>query len=268
MLPPSTGEFALSAEHRASQEVFGRDDVVEFYETFVDGLLPCEDYVFTRAVPLGARVLDLGVGAGRTTPFLSARASSYVGLDYSPGMIAACRRRFPDAGDDVDFVQGDASELGRFDDSSFDVVVFSFNGIDCLHPDDIRHRCLREIHRVLRPGGVAVISEHNPRALIVRPRPVRNVSPKLAVARLARAARESFARIARLGRTEMVRRGDGYYYETQHGGTWWHAALPSRVVREVEAFGFRRVGEIVGFDHPLKARRFVTGWYYYTFEKH
>lgn len=267
-MAPSLEGPTVSLEAAASYEVFGRDDIVEFYETFVDGLLPAEEHVFSQAIPVGARVLDLGVGAGRTAPYLADRASSYVGLDYSPAMIAACRRRFPAAGAETDFVEGDAADLARFPDGSFDAVVFSFNGIDCLHPDDARHRCLREIERVLRPGGVAVISEHNPRALIVRPKPLRGVSLKLATARLVRAVTASLALIRRLGPTRTVWRGHGYYFDTSHpGGTWWHAAVPAHAIAEIESFGFFRVGEIVGYDHPRHARSLLTGWYYYTFEK-
>jgi SAM-dependent methyltransferase len=41
----------------------------------------------------GARVLDLGVGAGRTTSFLAPRASTYLGIDVSRKMVRSARRR-------------------------------------------------------------------------------------------------------------------------------------------------------------------------------
>ncbi len=261
-MSPAPDELDLGDAHASSQQVFARDDVVEFYSSFVEGLLPCEEHVFSRAVAPGARVLDLGVGAGRTTPYLVARSSSYVGLDHSPGMVAACAARYPG----TDVVEGDASDLSRFVDASFDAVVFSFNGLDCLHPDDARLRCLAEIRRVLVPGGVAVLSSHNPRALLVRPRPWRGVNPKLGAVRLARAARASAGRITRLGLTRTVRSGSGYYVDPEHGGLCLHAATPAQFVAEVEGVGFHRVGEIIGVDHPHPGRAWLTGWYYYTFQ--
>lgn len=259
---PAPGAVA-SGEHAATRNAFRRDDVVHFYATFLEDLLPGEAYVFDRAVPQGARVLDLGVGAGRTTPFLSERASHYVGLDYSEGMLVECRRRFPD----LEFVQADASDLSQFTDSSFDVVVFSFNGIDCLHPDAVRFRCIAEIRRVLAPRGIAVISEHNPRAIFVAPRPVRGVPPKVALARVLIAARATASRTVELGATRMFRTGIGYYFDAEQGGNWFHAAVPSRVVQEWDGEGFERCGEIVGYDHPAPAGALRTGWYYYTFQK-
>lgn len=250
-------------QHLESQRAFARDDVVEFYATFLDDLLPCERLVFDRMVAPGARVLDLGVGTGRTTPFLSERASRYVGLDYSSGMLERCRETFPD----LEFVRADASDLSQFSGGEFDVVVFSFNGIDCLHPDATRLRCLSEVHRVLADDGRAIFSEHNPRALLSRPRPLRGVPPKLAAARLGRATKESVLRSVRLLPTGMFWRGSGYYREPQHGGTSWHAATPKRAVAEIEQVGFRRVGEIVGDDHPRKPSTLRTGWFYYCFER-
>src|SRR3954465_7082675 len=60
-------------------------------------------------------VLDLGVGSGRTTPHLRRISSKYTGLDYSPEMIATCRRSYPG----VDFLVGDARDLSAFEAGSF-----------------------------------------------------------------------------------------------------------------------------------------------------
>ncbi|HMT33005.1 MAG TPA: class I SAM-dependent methyltransferase [Dermatophilaceae bacterium] len=104
----------------------------------------------------GARILDLGIGAGRTTGHLLPLAGRYVGIDYSAQLVAAARERFPEA----DLRVGDARDLGAFADGSVDVVVFSFNGIDYMGHAD-RLLTLAEIRRVLAPGGLFVFASHN-----------------------------------------------------------------------------------------------------------
>jgi SAM-dependent methyltransferase len=105
---------------------------------------------------VGKRVLDLGVGGGRTAPYLAERCASYIGVDFSEAMVQACLGRYPR----LDFRQGDARDLSQFADGEFDFALFSFNGIDYVGHDD-RGRILREVARVLRPGGALVFSSHN-----------------------------------------------------------------------------------------------------------
>jgi SAM-dependent methyltransferase len=104
-------------------------------------------------------VLDLGVGAGRTTVFFAPFARTYLGIDLAPRMIATCRERFSRL-NVCDFQVGDAADLEHLTSASFDVVLFSFNGIDCLEPAR-REFCLRSVHRLLRPGGTFLFSAHN-----------------------------------------------------------------------------------------------------------
>lgn len=101
-------------------------------------------------------ILDIGVGAGRTTPLLLAISRDYIGIDYTPEMVEACRAHHPGAR----IEHMDARDLGRFADGQFALVVFSFNGIDAVHVDD-RPKVLREVRRVLQPGGIFIVSAHN-----------------------------------------------------------------------------------------------------------
>src|SRR6267142_1420938 len=107
-----------------TKAAFNRPETVDIYAK-LEGLTPCERYLFEKHIPKGANVLDLGVGAGRTTAILSDRAGSYVGLDFAPEMIRACRERFPG----LDLRVQDAADLSAFPDASFDAAVFSFNGL-------------------------------------------------------------------------------------------------------------------------------------------
>ena len=100
-------------------------------------------------------MLDIGVGAGRTTYFFAPRVKQYLGMDYSATMIKACKALYPS----LAFEVGDVRTL-TYKDSSFDFLLFSFNGLDSISPTD-RHTALKEIYRVLAPGGYFAFSTHH-----------------------------------------------------------------------------------------------------------
>ena len=108
-------------------EIYGRPEIVAYYDREQD-LHGAERQLFDRYIKPGCDILDIGVGAGRTTPYLSRLASRYVGADLSEAMIARCQEKFPN----LTFLVVDATDLSALPDASFDVVVFSFNGIDVI----------------------------------------------------------------------------------------------------------------------------------------
>jgi ubiquinone/menaquinone biosynthesis C-methylase UbiE len=105
------------------------------------------------------RMLDAGVGAGRTTYHFAPLAKEYVGVDISKNMIRACRRKFRNYPKRVPFEVADARNL-PFKDNCFDFVLFSFNGIDSVNHED-RLKTLHEIRRVTKNGGYFCFSTHN-----------------------------------------------------------------------------------------------------------
>jgi len=100
--------------------------------------------------------LDIGCGAGRTTPHLLNLSANYIGIDYSEDMIVQCQNRFRDA----QFLHCDVRDMSCFEKEQFEVILFSYNGLDYLSHED-RIIGLREIYRVLKKGGFFIFSSHN-----------------------------------------------------------------------------------------------------------
>jgi len=100
----------------------------------------------------GARLLEVGCGMG-TDLLQFARGGAYcTGVDLTPRSIEITRHRFKLYGADGNFMISDGERL-PFRSESFDVVYS--NGV--LHHTPDTAGSIREVHRVLRPGGVAKI---------------------------------------------------------------------------------------------------------------
>jgi SAM-dependent methyltransferase len=109
----------------------------------------------------GDRIVDLGCAAGAVTHFLSQFGCDVVGVDAEPRAIEKARSLFPQ----LEFVLADVRSL-PFDNASFDKAVAA----DLVeHLDDETFRAtLRQLRRVLVPGGTFTLYTPNPRHLIER----------------------------------------------------------------------------------------------------
>jgi ubiquinone/menaquinone biosynthesis C-methylase UbiE len=98
----------------------------------------------------GLEVLELAAGTGLVTRELARTAKRVVATDLSEGMLAVLRGRLDDQGaGNVDVRTADATALD-FPDCGFDAVVMA----NLLHLLPDPGAALREVHRVLRPGGL------------------------------------------------------------------------------------------------------------------
>lgn len=110
--------------------------------------------VLTKWIPEGGVVLEIGPGAGRWSEVLLQRAARLVLVDVSERPLELCRDRF--AGDErLECILSSGSDLPGIQDGSID-AVWSFDVFVHVAPSD-QAAYLKEIARVLVPGGLAVI---------------------------------------------------------------------------------------------------------------
>jgi SAM-dependent methyltransferase len=129
--------------------------VDDFRQAITWGLTVPETYCLNLVPPSHRRsVIDIGIGAGRTTGPLSKMFKQYAGIDYSPEMVQAAKVEFPGA----DLRVMDVRQLAL--EQSADCIMFSFNGIDCIPYED-RQAVLARVKKQLVPGGYYIYSTHN-----------------------------------------------------------------------------------------------------------
>jgi len=102
-----------------------------------------------------ATAVDLGCGTGRNSVAMSALGIRVCGMDFSEVALEAARSR--EGAADVDFRLGDVSQPLPYDDSSFDLATDIFVYFHQLSDEGRRHY-RSEIRRVLKPGGVLLLS--------------------------------------------------------------------------------------------------------------
>lgn len=274
----------MAAAGALNQQIYNAPEVALHYAN-LDYLSPCEKFLFQNYLQPGMAILDIGVGGGRTTSYLSSLASRYVGIDYAEEMVRACRKRFPD----LPFEVANAADLSFFSDASFDAIVMAFNAIDYVLPGSQRACCLQECHRVLKPGGTLIFSSHNPRSILKRPtwnsERLINFSGRVSRGRPGFAAcagipltiaivgyasirclAQSVVKISQKIRTRAFWEGHGLWLDPSHGGLITHTWTPKRCIQVLSTAGFQ-VTKYLGDDFPRASSQLVTDWYYYVFSK-
>lgn len=156
MSPASTKRTAINAKRTArARAIWDRNArFYDFMSALMEGKKARAWHARLWGKATGRRVLEVGVGTGRSFQFYPP-GSSMTAIDLSPGMLAKARERARDTGVAVDLRQMDVQDL-EFPAGSFDAVVASCTF--CSVPDPVLG--LKEIRRVLKPGGRLVLLEH------------------------------------------------------------------------------------------------------------
>jgi ubiquinone/menaquinone biosynthesis C-methylase UbiE len=147
------------------------DAVGESYDDlYTDGISLAENSfvgdLLIEVVAPGAAVLDLGCGSGLGYELLSAKNRlgpyfSYYGVDISIGMINEARKKFTFM-ENARFDVMNMEDLAYFKNESFDSVISLFGSFSHAIQND---QAVREIQRILRPGGTFFIMTYSRKSL-------------------------------------------------------------------------------------------------------
>jgi SAM-dependent methyltransferase len=178
----------------ANRSMYVKPRVVRSYARFTE-LFPAERQIIEQhSEQFRGDVLDIAIGAGRTTNVLLPLASRYLGIDYAEAMVDAAKDKFANA--DVRCL--DMRQVSNeFSTHRFDAILISFNGIDYITWED-RTTLLRSLRALLRPGGILAFSTHDLEVAEIARRFTIRPDLQISVALLAQSRREFFRRLLRL----------------------------------------------------------------------
>ena len=133
-----------------------------------------EFYDFDKYLQTGISVLDVGCGNGRLLNFLVKYGIKYVGIDVSEKLVQIAKKiadeKITSSISSYSFLKAPATEL-PFANQSFD-IVFAVASLYHIPSHKLRNQSVKEIARVLKPGGIFIMTywnmwEKNRRKLIV-----------------------------------------------------------------------------------------------------
>jgi SAM-dependent methyltransferase len=187
-------------------------------------------------------MLDIGVGAGRTAFTFAPLAGRYVGFDISERMVELSRGLVAES-ETISFRTADARTMVDELDGPFDLVLFSFNGIDNVGHDD-RLVILDQVRRLVAADGLFVFSSHSLNALPLEwaMPPFLRRSPVVSLYGQAKAVRHR-ARLRRVNAQVDVdaarARGWDRINDGDHGfEVLYYYVLPAEMERQLAGAGF------------------------------
>jgi ubiquinone/menaquinone biosynthesis C-methylase UbiE len=250
-----------------NKQVYSDKQVVKHYAGYSPELQRPEKTIAGILQPglENMRMLDIGVGAGRTTPYFAAKVKEYTGIDFSEGMINACREKFGASYPAAAFETADVRDLSRYPDNSFDLVLFSFNGLDNISHEE-RISALSGIRRICAANGSFCFSSHNlqclPAFFSIRFRwhPLRFLKSLFARKRLIAQNREQISRFPTAGHVTIF--DDVYDF-----GLHTYYIRPAAQIEQLKKAGFGNV-QVFSLDtgEELSALQYSAAqdsWLYY-----
>lgn len=117
-----------------------------------------ERYYAASRLTEGKTVLDAACGEGYGCYLMAKKAGKVIGIDLDAAAIAHAKRKYSDAGN-LTFLQAGVDRMDMVEDHTIDVVT-SFETIEHVS-EAVQHGFISEIHRVLKPEGILIMSSPN-----------------------------------------------------------------------------------------------------------
>jgi S-adenosylmethionine-dependent methyltransferase len=151
-VPPSQ---AGESETSAVRAFYDRIVTYEFgrLDNYILEYAVVQHYLTRFLPPPPATILDIGGGPGRYALLLAERGYTLTLLDLAPANVAWANQQFTQRGLNARAETGDARDLSRYADGTFDAALL-LGPLYHLSQRADRERAVREARRVLRPGGL------------------------------------------------------------------------------------------------------------------
>ncbi|MFH0965846.1 MAG: class I SAM-dependent methyltransferase [Planctomycetota bacterium] len=159
----TSGEGGASHIH-SSMQIFRRSrTMAREYDSFYAGtrLLAYDTEYLDRHTAAPGRLLDLGCGTGRHVVHFARRGFDVTGIDLSEHMIEETRKKLSEHGVGATLAVGDIMDLSALADGSFRYCISMFSTVGLIRGRGNRSALLREVSRVLAPGGLFLFHVHN-----------------------------------------------------------------------------------------------------------
>lgn len=131
-------------------EIFNEDTRLNHSKAARIEFLTTTRYIKKYLQP-GAKILDVGAGAGEYSLYFSKKGYEVCALELTDSNIKAFQAKIAPE-DTIQLVQGNALDLSRYADNSFDVVLV-LGPLYHLHSEEDRQTCIAEAKRVCKPNG-------------------------------------------------------------------------------------------------------------------
>ncbi len=136
--------------------------IAEDFSATRNRVWPEMEILVKKYVRLGVKILDVGCGNGRLVEILP--EVEYWGVDTSEGLIGEAKEKLRNKEIKklraVNFRVLDMLELAKLGEKDFD-AVFMFASLNHIAGQENRHKVLEEVRRILKPGGVLIMTNWN-----------------------------------------------------------------------------------------------------------
>jgi ubiquinone/menaquinone biosynthesis C-methylase UbiE len=140
------------------KRVYSKSNVIKHFEE--QTIWTSEKLLINTYFHQGDTILDIACGPGRTAIPLAQNGYKITGIDFIPEMLNTARCRAKERFLNIKLLLMDAVEMD-FPDESFHNIVFLYNSFELIWKRSNRFKILKEVYRILKPGGYFILTSRS-----------------------------------------------------------------------------------------------------------